>query len=164
MRTEKITRLAMLLALSLVLFIVELQIPFLPAVPGLKLGLANVVTLFLLWYFPFREVVLVLAARVLLASFFAGGVSTLAFSLAGGLLAVCGSACLHRLYPDASMLMIGILGAILHHTGQIAVAVLLLTTTDVLYYYPFLLGASFVTGSVTGCIASLVERRLRKHT
>lgn len=163
LHAERIARLALLLALSLILYMVELAIPFLPAVPGLKLGLANVVTLFLLWYFPLWEVLLVLATRILLGSFFAGGLSTLAFSFAGGLLALSGSAALRRFYPRAPMPAVGVAGAVLHHTGQIAVAVLLLSTTDVLCYYPFLLLSSLVTGSVTGCVANLVGRRLQPY-
>lgn len=161
LHVKRLPRLALLLALSLILYALELMLPFLPVIPGLKLGLSNVVTLFLLWYFPFWEVVLVLVSRILLGSFFTGGLSVLVFSLAGGLSALLGSAALRHIDASASMISIGIAGAILHHTGQMVVAALLLMTTDVLYYYPFLLLASLVTGGVTGYISSLVGRRLQ---
>ncbi|MBP5212465.1 MAG: Gx transporter family protein, partial [Pyramidobacter sp.] len=107
-RLNVLTRLALLTALSLLLFTVESALPPPVPIPGVKLGLANVVTVWALYHCSVPQTALVLFARVLLASFFSGAASALMFSLAGGILCLCGSLAVHwkdvadTVYPDVS--------------------------------------------------------------
>ena len=100
---SSLTRLALLTALALLLFTVESALPPPVPIPGVKLGLANVVTVWALYHCSAAQTALVLFARVLLASFFSGAASALLFSLAGGILCLCGSLAFRHLSPHTPM-------------------------------------------------------------
>ena len=140
------------------LFPVTLVIPL----PGVKLGLANIVTVFALYQLGPLPALCILAARCLLGSLFAGNASALLFSLLGGTLAMLVMLALSHL-PGLSVYGVSIGGAAAHNCGQVAAAVLTLGNTAPLYYLPVLLGVSLFTGALTGLIAACLFRALA-HT
>lgn len=151
--TKKLTHLALLTAIALVLFVVEAQLPPLIPVPGVKLGLSNIITLVTLMLYGARDTFLVLLTRILLGSFFCAQLITLFFSLAGGLLCFALCICLYHRFSLKSLWLLSILGACTHNIGQILVAILITGTTDILWYLPILLLSGILTGAFTGLVA-----------
>ena len=153
MQTRRLTLLAMYTAIALTIFVVEAQIPVPIPVPGVKLGLANVVTLAALLFLKKRDGGMILAVRITLGSFFVGGLSTWIFSAAGGLSAFLVMALALRFLPRDQIWVVSVLGALAHNTGQLAMAVLYMGTTAVLVYAPILVIAAVVSGVLTGFAA-----------
>lgn len=162
MRTKRLTLCAVLTALALGLSWVERFLPLQLAVPlpGVKLGLANIVTLTALWFFGPRTALTVLVLRCLLGSVFSGGVTALAFSLTGGLLALLTMVLARRL-PGLSVYGVSVLGAAAHNVGQILAAAAVLRSWYVAAYLPFLLLVSAVTGLLIGAVSAGTFRALR---
>ena len=156
----RLTLLALCLALSLMLFFVELRLPLVAAVPGFKLGLANIVTVAALRLFRAREALLLLVLRIVLGAAFAGSLPALSFSLAGGLLALSVGVLLLRAVPRVPFALLGIAGALSHNVGQLLAASFWLGTLDVFYYAPALFFLAVFTGSATGFLAQEILRRL----
>ena len=153
---------AVLTALALGLSTLENLFPvtlFIP-LPGVKLGLANIVTVFALYQLGAAPALCILVARCLLGSLFAGNASALLFSLLGGVLAMLVMMALTRL-RGLSVYGVSIGGAAAHNIGQMAAAVITLGNTMVLGYLPFLLAVSLVTGTLTGFVAGLLFRAMR---
>lgn len=162
--TRQVAMCAMLTALALGLSTLENLFPvtlFIP-LPGVKLGLANIVTVFALYQLGAAPALCILVARCLLGSLFAGNASALLFSLLGGVLAMLVMMALTRL-RGLSVYGVSIGGAAAHNCGQIAAACLTLGSMAPLYYLPILLGASLITGAVTGVAAACLFRALA-HT
>ncbi len=158
---RRLTRCAVLTALALALSVAEGLAPLvvLFPLPGLKLGLANLVTVYALCRLSGREAALILAARCFLGSLLGGNLSALAFSLTGGTLALAVMALLLRL-PGLSLFGVSIGGAAAHNTGQILAAMAVLGTSAPLAYLAPLLLCSLVTGAVTGGVSILLVHRL----
>ncbi len=155
---------AVLTALALALSYVENFLPLSLAVPlpGVKLGLANIVTVFALYALGTGQAFLILIARCTLGALFAGNLNALLFSLFGGLSAMAVMALLSR-SKHLSLYGVSVGGAAAHNCGQIAAAILTLGNTAPLYYLPLLLGVSLFTGALTGFAAGLLFRAL-EHT
>ena len=151
---------AMALALSYLenLFPLSLAIP----VPGVKLGLANIVTLFALYALGPGEALLILLARCLLGALFAGNMNALIFSLLGGLSAM-GTMILLSRRRGLSVYGVSVGGAAAHNCGQIAAALLTLGSAAPLYYLPVLLAVSLLTGGLTGLVSACLFQGAR-HT
>ncbi|KAF5040687.1 Gx transporter family protein [Oscillibacter valericigenes] len=162
--TKQLTLCAVLTALALALSYVENFLPLSLAVPlpGVKLGLANIVTVFALYALGAGQAFLILIARCTLGALFAGNLNALLFSLFGGLSAMAVMALLSR-SKHLSLYGVSIGGAAAHNCGQIAAAMLTLGNTAPLYYLPLLLGVSLFTGALTGFAAGLLFRAL-EHT
>lgn len=162
--TKQLTLCAVLTALALALSYVENFLPLSLAVPlpGVKLGLANIVTVFALYALGTGQAFLILIARCTLGALFAGNLNALLFSLFGGLSAMAVMALLSR-SKHLSLYGVSIGGAAAHNCGQIAAAMLTLGNTAPLYYLPLLLGVSLFTGALTGFAAGLLFRAL-EHT
>lgn len=162
--TKQLTLCAVLTALALALSYVENFIPLSLAVPlpGVKLGLANIVTVFALYALGVGQAFLILIARCTLGALFAGNLNALLFSLLGGLAAMAVMALLSR-SRHLSIYGVSIGGAAAHNCGQVAAAILTLGNTAPLYYLPLLLGVSLFTGALTGFAAGLLFRAL-EHT
>lgn len=160
-KTRRLARAALLTALALGLSWMERFIPLqlLVPLPGIKLGLANLVTLFALYFLGGRMALAILCVRCLLGSLFGGGVTAFCFSITGGLLALAVMALARRL-PVLSVYGVSILGAAAHHVGQILVAVALLRSGYVVAYLPFLLLVAIATGFLTGAISSALFRAM----
>lgn len=160
MKTKKLCLMGLLTAIALTIFMVEAQIPALVPIPGVKLGLANIVTLFALYQLGSRPALSILIARCLLGSLFAGNVSALLFSLMGGLAAMLVMIGLTH-FRRLSVFGVSIGGAAAHNIGQIGAAIITLGDTAVLGYLPVLLGVSLITGTVTGLVTALLFRAMK---
>lgn len=162
---RRLTRCAVLTALALALSVAEGLVPLtiLFPLPGLRLGLANLVTVYALCLFGGREALGILLARCFLGSLLGGNLSALAFSLSGGLLALLVMGILLRL-PALSLYGVSIAGAAAHNTGQILAAIAVLGSHAPLLYLPPLLMASVLTGGVTGAASILLVHRVPQVT
>lgn len=161
MKLNRLARCAVLTALALALSMAERMLPLtvLIPLPGLRLGLANLVTVFALCRLSKREALLILVARCLLGAIGGGMLTSLAFSLTGGLLALAVMALL--LYcPGLSLVGVCVAGAAAHNTGQILAAMAVLGSGAPLAYLPALLLASLLTGAVTGTVSMLLVHRI----
>ena len=159
--TRQLTLCAVLTAMALALSYLENFFPLSLAIPipGIKLGLANIVTLFALYALGPGQALLILLARCLLGAVFAGNMNALIFSLLGGVPAMGVMIALSRL-KRLSVYGVSVGGAAAHNCGQIAAACLTLGSMAPLYYLPILLGASLITGAVTGVAAACLFRAL----
>ena len=160
--TKKLALCAVLTALALGLSTLESLFPVsvLVPLPGIKLGLANIVTVFALYRLGDIPALAILIARCLLGAMFAGNASALLFSLMGGVLAMLTMIVLRRV-RGLSVYGVSIAGAAAHNIGQICAAMVVLGGTAVLGYLPVLLGVSLITGTLTGFVASLLFRDMR---
>lgn len=159
MNTRKLTTLALLTTISLTIFLLEGMLPPLVPVPGIKLGLANIVTLIVLVWFSAKDAVLVTITRVLLGFFFAGTVMSLTYSLLGSLLSLTVMVILHRFLEKKYIYITSIAGAIFHNIGQIIAAVLFTSTPYLVSYLPFLMISGIVTGLFTGLCAYFLWKK-----
>lgn len=159
--TKQLTLCALLTAMALALSYLENLFPLALAIPipGVKLGLANIVTLFALYALGPGQALLILLARCLLGSLFAGNMNALLFSLLGGLCAMGTMTALSR-RRGLSVYGVSVGGAAAHNAGQIAAAVLTLGSGAPLYYLPVLLAVSLLTGGLTGLAAACLFRGL----
>ena len=162
-KTKKILILAILASISLVLFIVENQIPAPVPVPGVKLGLGNVIVVAVLFLYGRREALAVLAVKITLSALLTGNLGALAYSAAGGLLSWGGMCLLRGLLRPNQLWVASVLGAMLHNLGQLLAAVLIAATPGLWAYLPVLLLSGMVTGFFTGIAAQAVVKRLRGH-
>ncbi len=161
---RSLTLCAMLAALALALSYVENFLPLALVIPlpGIKLGLANIVTVFALYAMGPAQALAILIARCTLGAMFAGTLNALLYSLLGGLAARVMMTGLSRL-EKLSVYGVSMGGAAAHNCGQVAAAVLTLGNAAPAAYLPALLLVSLVTGALTGCISSLLLRSLA-HT
>ena len=155
---------ALLTALELTIWVIEAQIPAPVPVPGIKLGLASVITLAAMASLGRKEAGCILLARILLGALFAGSASALLFSLTGGVVSWCVMAALLGLFPEKLMWVVSVFGAIGHNAGQLLAAVIVTGTPGILWYGPALLAAAIVTGVFTGLGAMYLTRALRAYT
>ena len=139
MPINRLTHLALFTALALIVFIIEAQIPPLIPVPGIKLGLANVITLVVLERFGRRDAFLVFLLRVGLGNMFAGGAMGFVYSLAGGLLCFLTMALLLEVFRNGQFWVLSVLGAIAHNVGQLLAGALFMRTWAIVAYLPVLI-------------------------
>lgn len=158
MKAKKLTELAMLTAVALIIFVVELQIPNPIPIPGVKLGLANIITVYAIYRYRVREVLLVVLCRTILGSIFGGNMMALFYSLAGGLLCLVGMLLFKRILSQKHIWLCSVFGAVFHNIGQVAAACLI-AGWGMLVYLPFLLLSGCLAGAFTGGCAQLVIRR-----
>ena len=159
---RRITLLALLTAIALTIFMIEAQLPALAPIPGIKLGLANVVTLYAVFTLGPADALLILCARVFLGAVFAGQMMTLLYSGAGGFLAWCVMVLLSKLVTRKHLWLCSPIAAIFHNLGQLLAAAAVMKTWVVMSYFPFLLISGVVTGLFTGLCAQFVIKRLEK--
>ena len=161
MRVKRITRMALLTAIALTIFMVEARLPGLAPIPGVKLGLSNIVTVWALFALGPADAGMILLARILLGSLFAGHWMILIYSLSGGLL--CYLVCLlaRRVTTDRQIWVVSILGAMAHNVGQLLAATVITGTWSIWYYGPVLLLSGLLTGAFTGLAAQFLYRRLQ---
>lgn len=162
---KKLTLNSMLISLAMVLSYVERFIPLnlLVPLPGIKLGLANIVTMFALFYLGIPSAVIVAILRCLLASLLFGGMSSLLYSLSGAFLALLMMIVLKTGYNKVfSLLGISMGGAAAHNTGQIIMASLMMRNTAIYSYLPVLLLTGLGTGLLTAIIAMNLFKIIEK--
>ena len=159
MKTKKLTLLSLLTAIALTIFMVEAQIPALVPIPGIKLGLANIVTVFVVFAIGSKEAAAVLFVRIFLGAVFAGNFSTIFYSAAGGICAIFVTILLKKILTRKQLWVAGALGAIAHSIGQMAMAIALTGTPGLIAYLPVMIVVSILTGTFTGLCAQLLVNR-----
>lgn len=159
MSVKKTALLGLLTAIALTIFMVEAQIPPVVPLPGVKLGLSNIVTVFTVFALGAGEGIAVLACRIFLGAVFAGNFSSILYSAAGGLLAVLATIGMKKNLTRNQIWAAGCVGAMAHSLGQMIMAILITGTPGLLIYLPVLMAISIVTGLFTGlCAQFLVSR------
>ena len=159
MNVKKLTLLAMLSAIALTIVMVEAQIPPIVPLPGVKLGLANIVTVFAVFVLGPKEGAAVLFVRIFLGAVFAGNFSTIFYSAAGGTLAILVTILLRKVLTEKQLWVAGIFGAIAHSIGQVAMAMAITATPGLIVYLPWLCAISIVTGTFTSLCAQFLVNR-----
>ena len=159
MKTKKLTLMALLTAIALTIFMIEAQIPALVPIPGIKLGLANIITVFAVFALGSREAASILFVRIFLGAVFAGNFSTILYSGAGGLCAILVTIGTRKILTINQLWVAGALGAVGHSVGQMAMAITLTATPGLAVYLPVMIFCSVVSGLFTGLCAQLVLNR-----
>ena len=158
-KTRKLTLLSLLCAIALTIFMVESQIPPLTPVPGIKMGLANIVTVFAVFAIGPKEAAAVLFVRIFLGAVFAGNFSTIFYSGAGGLCAILVTIVSRKFLTKKQLWVAGILGAIAHSIGQMGMAIAITGTPGLAVYLPVMICVSILTGAFTGLCAQFLVNR-----
>lgn len=158
MNVRKLTQLAMLTGVALIIFVIELQIPNPFPIPGIKLGLANIITVYAIYRYRAKEVMMIVFCRIFLAAMFSGNMMALVYSFAGSILCLTGMLGLRKIIDMSHIWISSIFGAILHNIGQISIAVLVMGK-GILVYFPFLLVSGCFAGAFTGICAQLFIKR-----
>lgn len=161
MEAKKLTRNALLTAIALTIFMLEAQIPPLAPIPGIKLGLANIVTVFALFTYGSRDALMILLVRVFLGSVFSGQMTTFFYSLSGGLLCFAVTLLMKRVLTEKQIWVASITGAVFHNIGQILVAIVITSTPGIIVYLPILLVSGILTGLFTGLCAQFLYGKLK---
>lgn len=164
MQIRKLTTLALYTTLALIIYSVESLMPPPVPIPGIKLGLSNIITLVVLTKYSSRDTLLLLTARILLSTFLFGQAMSLLYSLAGGLLSFVAMVLIQHLLQKHFIYLTAIVGALFHNIGQLLVAFLLTSVPGVLTYLPFLIVSAVLTGLFTGLCAHFTLKYFTKHT
>lgn len=159
MKTSRIALIGMLVAVAFVLSYVEALLPIHVGIPGVKVGLSNIVVVLCLYECSVKETFGIALIRIVLVGFTFGSLSTMIYSLAGGMLSFLVMLLLKR-SGKFSVYGVSLAGGVCHNIGQIFVAFLVLQTELLLYYLPFLLLAGCIAGLAIGFVAALLTRRL----
>lgn len=162
MNTRKLILSAILTAFALVAFVIEGAIPPLTPIYGVKLGLANVFTLFALYALGKPYGLAVMLLRIVLGNIFTGQLVSFIYSLTGGLLSFLLMILLKRFFPLKQMWVLSVLCAVTHNIGQLLAAILMMQTLAIAYYLPVLIMSGIIAGAFTGLCAQLVLIRLSK--
>lgn len=160
--TKTLAQLGVLTAVALTIFVVELQVPPLVPIPGIKLGLANIITMYAIYYYRPREVMGIVFAKNFLGAIFGGNVSALMYSFAGSTLCLLGMLPLHKVLPKKFIWLNSMIGATLHNTGQFCVALFIMGNA-IVTYLPILMLSGFITGLFTGMCAQILVFKLNKN-
>jgi heptaprenyl diphosphate synthase len=157
--TQRLALLGLLTALALIASYIEMLIPIPIGIPGVKLGLANLIIVWALYTVRARDALLINLMRIFLVGFLFGNLSMILYSLAGALLSFL---CMYLAKKSRAFSVMGVsvIGGIMHNVGQLLVAMMVLETKSLLYYGPVLLIAGVVTGLLIGVISSEVLKRV----
>ncbi len=161
-RTRRLSLMALLTAMALGIFALEAQLPALAPIPGVKLGLANIVTLAAMCLLGRREAGAVLLVRILMSAMFVASPSTLIFSAVGGCFAYLCMCVLTALIPEKRLWVTSAIAAVAHNAGQLLASIWVVKTRGLLVYAPILAISGLITGLFTGFAAMYLLRALRK--
>jgi heptaprenyl diphosphate synthase len=155
--TKKLIFLAILLAQALVLHFIESFIPIPIPAPGVKLGLANIITMITIVVFGLKEATILVVMRSFMGAMFGGVISSFFFSVGGGLMSLMVMYLLYHYYKDYfSYMGISIVGAIFHNIGQLFVASIFISNFGIFTYLPILMLTAILTGYFTGLAAKYI--------
>ena len=160
MKTKKLTVMALTTAVAMILSFVESQIPAFVAVPGVKVGLANIAVVFALYRLGWKEAAAISLVRVVMVSMLFGSIASLFYSMAGAVLSLAGMGLMKKT-GRFTEIMVSVTGGILHNIGQIAMACLILETAALRYYLPFLLVSGIIAGVVVGLVSAVLVQRVK---
>lgn len=157
--TKKLAEMGLLTAIALIIFVVEMQIPLPVSVPGMKPGLANIITVYAVYRYSPKEAALILGTRIILGAIFAGNPSALIFSISGGILCLSGMILLKKIIDEKHIYISSIFGAVFHNIGQVSAAAVVTGTMSVFAYLPVLTVFGCVSGLFTGMCAQISLNR-----
>lgn len=157
--TRKLTALALTVSFALILSFIESRIPAFVAIPGVKVGLANIAVIFTLYKFGIKEAVTVSVIRVLLVSLLFGSPVSLVYSICGAVLSLTSMILLKKLTPLTEV-AVSVSGGVMHNVGQIAAASFMLSTNVVTYYLPFLILSGTIAGIAVGITSAILIKRV----
>lgn len=160
--TKRITADAILTAVALILFVIEAQIPPVVPIPGVKLGLANIVTVFAMFFLGPKDTLAILLCRIVLGNLLGGQIMSFLFSLVGGLFCYLIMLLLRKILTMKQIWVCSVISAVFHNIGQILVAILVLRTPGIVVYLPFLMLSGIIAGVFTGLVAQALVERFRK--
>lgn len=152
----------MLLALAVIMGYLEALIPVAPAIPGIKLGLANFVIVLVMYLFSIREAAVISVLRIILVGFLLSNMTMILYSFSGAVLSLTMMALIKR-NPHFSLYGVSMAGGVMHNVGQLLVAGALMGFQAILWYVPFLLGAGLLAGLLIGFLVSISYRRLERY-
>ena len=161
MTAAKVARVGMFVALAMIFSYIEALIPFNFGIPGMKLGLANLVTVTALYIMGSKVALVVSVIRIFLVSVTFGNMAALVYSLAGGLLSFLGMWALKKV-KGFSVVGVSILGGVLHNVGQLCVAMAVVENIRLAYYFPVLLIGGMITGLLIGVASAQIIPRIHK--
>ena len=159
-RTQRLAYSALLASLALIFSYIEVLIPFNFGIPGVKLGIANIVIIIALYYLDGRYALAINVVRVFIAGLLFSGVFGILYSLAGALLSL-GTMVLLKRTERFSVTGVSIAGGVTHNLGQILVAAVVVGNIKVFVYFPVLIISGVISGAVIGILAQLILLRLR---
>ena len=160
MPLKKLTLLSLFTTISLAVYAIESAVPPLVPIPGIKLGLANIVTLVLLRRFRAADALMVLFCRILLSALLFGQALSLIYSLAGGLTSLLVMCIVTRLLRNKRVYLTGAMGGLTHNMGQLLTAYAVTATGGVFAYLPFLALSGVITGLFTGLCSGFLNKYL----
>lgn len=159
---KRLTGLALFTTIALAIYYVESLLPTLVPIPGIKLGLANIITLLVLKNYSAKDAFLVLLMRILIATFLFGQAMSLLYSLAGGILCLLIMYLINKLFQGHFLFITSIFGALFHQFGQLIIACLLTSSLAAVSYLPFFFLSGTITGLFTGLCAYFSQKYLGK--
>lgn len=160
MPIRRMSRNALLAGLALAIYTIELQLPALSPVPGLKLGLSNIITVYAVFALSPGDAFMILLARILLGTFVSGNISALMYSAAGGVMCFLAMLALRYVLTERQIWIASVIGAIAHNLGQLVTAVIITRTPALFAYFPILTAGGMLAGAFTGLCGQLLARRL----
>lgn len=161
-KTRKLAFMAVLTAVALTVFVIEAQLPTLVPIPGVKPGLANVITLAAMLLLGRKEAGAILLVRIIMSAMFVGSPATLMYSASGGTLAYIAMCVLTAVIPEKRLWVTSAIAALCHNFGQLMCCVLIVKTPGVFVYAPILAVSGIITGIFTGFAAMYLVRAVRK--
>lgn len=157
--TKKLTMTALLAALALIFSYIEVLIPFSPAIPGIKLGIANLVVIVALYHMGLKYAITINVVRIFIAGLLFSGVFGIIYSLAGAILSMTVMVLLKKtgLFSVAGVSMAG---GVAHNLGQILAAAFLVSNLSIFIYFPVLIFSGLISGALIGIVAYIILKRL----
>lgn len=162
MKTKKLTQLALLTAIALTIFMVELLIPSPVPIPGVKLGLSNIVTLYCVFAFGPWDALCVLLCRIVLGAVFSGRITAIFYSLVGGLLSWIITVLLKRILTKKQIWICSVIAGLSHNFGQILAAIVITGTPSIIIYFPVLALFGMIAGLFTGLCAQYLIHHMKR--
>ena len=162
MSAKRIAKMSMLVALAIIFSYIEFLVPINLGVPGIKLGLANLVIVIALYTMNTVDVWLISILRILILGFMFGSGMSIIYSIAGAMLSLL-VMCIIKRIKGFSIVGVSIAGGVCHNIGQVLVAMMVVETTGILYYMPALLVAGVITGAIIGIISKRVIAVVSKN-
>lgn len=159
---RRLTRNALLAGAALIIFIVEAQIPVPVPVPGVKLGLANIITVYAMFLCGPADAFAILLCRIVLGSIFAGQVMSFLYSFCGGMFCYLIMLLMRKIVTENQIWVCSVIGAVAHNIGQITAAIAVTQTPALVSYLPVLLISGIISGTFTGLCAQFVVHRMKK--
>ena len=153
------TALALTISFALILSFVESRVPAFVAIPGVKVGLANIAVIFTLYKFGLKEAITVSILRIVIVSMLFGSPVSFMYSAAGAILSLGSMVALKKL-TRLTEVAVSVCGGVMHNVGQIAMASVLFDTNLVTYYLPFLILSGTLAGTVVGVASAMLIKRI----